>query len=76
MPLKVLAGGLPSPPAWGTLPLDFYLLSEWDTPHPDPCHPPESPADRRKRLIRQFLALGVMGRGVRTSPSSVVDLLN
>ncbi|KAH2934607.1 hypothetical protein KXW15_005942 [Aspergillus fumigatus] len=64
MPLQILDGEPPSPPAWGTLPLDIYLLSEWDTPNSSYLakasqHPvPESPSDRRSRLIRQFLALG------------------
>ena len=62
MPLGILEGEPPSPPAWGTLALDIYLLSEWDTPHPG-LHP-ESPSDRRSRLIREFLALGSVGRQV------------
>ncbi|KAJ5686606.1 hypothetical protein N7536_009225 [Penicillium majusculum] len=49
-------------PAWGKTRLDIYLLSEWEKPHPDPSVSTESPADRRKRLLRQFLALGCEGR--------------
>ncbi|GFF42133.1 conserved hypothetical protein [Aspergillus lentulus] len=68
MPLRILEGEPPSPPAWGTLPLDIYLLSEWDTSHSSYLteasqHPvPESPSGRRSRLIHKFLALGSAGR--------------
>ncbi|KAF4151087.1 hypothetical protein CNMCM6936_000037 [Aspergillus lentulus] len=67
MPLRILEGEPPSPPAWGTLPLDIYLLSEWDTSHSSYLteasqHPvPESPSGRRSRLIHKFLALGSAG---------------
>ncbi len=64
MPLGILEGEPPSPPAWGTLALDIYLLSEWDTPHPGLHLHLESPSDRRSRLIREFLALGSVGRQV------------
>lgn len=62
MPLEILEGEPPESPAWGTLALDIYLLSEWDTPHEQDAA--ESAPDRRRRLVRQFLALGSMGRQV------------
>ncbi|CAP93003.1 hypothetical protein E8E15_003093 [Penicillium rubens] len=60
MPLRIIEGESPEPVPWGSLPLDIYLLSEWETPHPS--QPTESPSARRRRLIRQFLALGLEGR--------------
>ncbi|OOQ84400.1 hypothetical protein PEBR_30356 [Penicillium brasilianum] len=62
MPLQILDGETPTPPTWGSLPLEIYVLSEWETPHPSHPTDPESPSDRRRRLIRQFLALGHEGR--------------
>lgn len=64
MPLQILEGETPAPPAWGSLPLEIYVLSEWETPHPSYPTDPESPSDRRQRLVRQFLALGHEGREV------------
>ncbi|KAL4809450.1 hypothetical protein BDV18DRAFT_80739 [Aspergillus unguis] len=60
MPLEILEGEPPEPPAWGTLALDIYLLSELDTPHGQDTA--ESVPDRYRQLVRQFLALGSMGR--------------
>ncbi|GFF88395.1 conserved hypothetical protein [Aspergillus lentulus] len=63
MPLRILEGEPPSPPAWGTLPLDIYLLSEWDTSHSSYLteasqHPvPESPSGRRMRDVSHFFTL-------------------
>ncbi|KAL4935225.1 hypothetical protein BDV06DRAFT_217579 [Aspergillus oleicola] len=59
--------GLPeaptSVPAWGTLPLDIYLLEQWETFHQDSdLLNVESPDQRRKRLVRLWLNLGTMGR--------------
>jgi hypothetical protein len=65
MPLQILDGETPATPPWGSILLDIYLLAEWDTPHPS--HLTESPSDRRRRLVRQFLALGHEGREVYTS---------
>lgn len=64
MPLRFIELNNPEIPDWGKTTLDVYLLSEWDKPHPDPSIFNESPADRRKRLLRQFLALGFEGREV------------
>ncbi|KAJ5089842.1 hypothetical protein N7532_008526 [Penicillium argentinense] len=62
MPLHIIENDDPETAAWGELPLEVYFLSEWEKPHPDPSQSNESPADRRKRLLRQFLALGSEGR--------------
>lgn len=58
MPLQILEGETPMSPAWGSLPLETYVLSEWETIHASHHTDPESPWDRRRRLVRQFLALG------------------
>ncbi|KAJ5674681.1 uncharacterized protein N7477_004615 [Penicillium maclennaniae] len=58
MPLHIIADDNPRKPAWGELPLEVYFLSEWEKSHPDPSQSNESPTDRRKRLLRQFLTLG------------------
>jgi hypothetical protein len=71
MPLRIIEGESPEPVPWGSLPLDIYLLSEWETPHPS--QPTESPSARRRRLIRQFLALGLEGRRVYTPLSIEVS---
>ncbi|KAI3098440.1 hypothetical protein CBS147333_9075 [Penicillium roqueforti] len=64
MPPHIYTEGLPEQPLpvpeWGHLPLDIYLLEQWDTPHPDT--PNELPDQRRKRLVRQWLKLGAIGR--------------
>ncbi|KAL4796348.1 hypothetical protein BDV19DRAFT_388484 [Aspergillus venezuelensis] len=64
MPLEIYDGQPPPPPDWGTLGLDIYLLSEYSK-RPS-CQPtksePESPFARHSRLIRQWLALGTLGR--------------
>lgn len=65
MPLQILEGEPPTPPPWGSILLEIYLLSEWETPHPS--HSTESPSDRRRRLVRQFIALGDEGREVYKS---------
>ncbi|KAF3384321.1 hypothetical protein F1880_001855, partial [Penicillium rolfsii] len=62
IPLQILEGETPDPPGWGSLPLEIYVLSEWETPHPSRPTDPETCSDRRRRLIRQFLALGHEGR--------------
>ncbi|KAE8158671.1 hypothetical protein BDV40DRAFT_291589 [Aspergillus tamarii] len=62
MPVHKIDDRQPKQPPWGELPLEVYFLSEWEKPHPDPSQSNESPADRRKRLVRQFLALGFEGR--------------
>ncbi|PKY02780.1 hypothetical protein P168DRAFT_191200 [Aspergillus campestris IBT 28561] len=62
MPVYKLDDQQPKQPPWGELPLEVYFLSEWETLPPDPSQSNESPADRRKRLVRQFLALGFEGR--------------
>ncbi|KAJ5301090.1 uncharacterized protein N7443_006092 [Penicillium atrosanguineum] len=62
MPLRFIEKHNPKIPAWGETELDVYFLSEWDKPHPDLSVSNESPTDRRKRLLRQFLALGCEGR--------------
>lgn len=62
LPLYIREVETPDFPPWGTLPLDVYLLSEWETPH----QTPESPSERHARLIRQFLQLGIKGREVYT----------
>ncbi|PLN75227.1 hypothetical protein BDW42DRAFT_181090 [Aspergillus taichungensis] len=62
MPVYKIGDEQPKQPPWGELPLEVYFLSEWETPPPDPSQSSESPADRRKRLVRQFLALGSQGR--------------
>ncbi|KAJ5472248.1 hypothetical protein N7530_006249 [Penicillium desertorum] len=62
MPLHIRDVDTPDSPPWGSLPLDVYLLSEWETPHPDPTHSSETPSERRSRLIRQFIQLGTPGR--------------
>ncbi|KAF7125329.1 hypothetical protein CNMCM5793_001507 [Aspergillus hiratsukae] len=49
---------VPPMPEWGSLPLDIYLLEQWDAPHPEN----ETPDERRRRLVRQFVGLGVPGR--------------
>ncbi|KAL3492738.1 hypothetical protein BJX62DRAFT_235896 [Aspergillus germanicus] len=64
MPPYIYTEGLPEAPtpvpAWGSLPLDIYLLEQWATPHSD--LPDELPDQRRKRLVRQWLNLGTMAR--------------
>ncbi|KAI9368050.1 hypothetical protein BJX61DRAFT_525685 [Aspergillus egyptiacus] len=64
MPPHIYTEGLPEAPtpvpAWGTLPLDIYLLEQWESPNPDT--PNESPDQRRKRLVSQWLKLGTIGR--------------
>ncbi|KAL4860437.1 hypothetical protein BDV12DRAFT_209422 [Aspergillus spectabilis] len=64
MPPHIYTEGLPQPqipvPEWGHLPLDIYLLEQWDTPNPDT--PDETLDERRKRLVRQWLNLGASGR--------------
>lgn len=65
MPLRIIENNLPEPVPWGALSLDIYLLSEWETPNP--AQPTESSFDRRRRLVRQFLALGLEGREVNTA---------
>ena len=65
MPLQILEGETPTPALWGSMPLEIYVLSEWEAPHSS--HPAESPSDRRRRLVRQFLALGDEGREIYTS---------
>lgn len=67
MPVYKINDRQPKQPPWGEIPLEVYFLSEWEKPHPDPSQSNESPADRRKRLVRQFLALGFEGRQVYTS---------
>ncbi|OJJ62571.1 hypothetical protein ASPSYDRAFT_86253 [Aspergillus sydowii CBS 593.65] len=49
-------------PAWETLPLDIYLLEQWNTPNLE--SPNETPDQRRRRLVRRFLDLGPEGREV------------
>lgn len=65
MPLHFIDFLDPDEPAWGETMLDVYFLSEWDKSHPDPSVSNEPPAHRRRRLLRQFLALGVEGRKVK-----------
>lgn len=66
MPLQILEGETPTPPAWGSLSLEVYVLSESETPYPSHPTEPESLSNRRRRrrLVRQFLALGHGGREV------------
>jgi hypothetical protein len=61
MPVHIIENENPEIPAWGSIALEVYFLSKWDRSHPDPSQS-ESPADRRQRLLRQFLALGYEGR--------------
>jgi hypothetical protein len=61
MPVHIIENENPEIPAWGSIALEVYFLSEWDKSHPDPSQS-ESSADRRQRLLRQFLALGDEGR--------------
>ncbi|KAJ6029929.1 uncharacterized protein N7446_001008 [Penicillium canescens] len=61
MPVHIIENENPEIPAWGSIALEVYFLSEWDKSHPDPSQS-ESHADRRQRLLRQFLALGYEGR--------------
>lgn len=68
MPLHIIDNDYPETVAWGELLLEVYFLSEWENPHPDPSQPKGTPANRRKRLLRQFLVLG--------SESREVDLLS
>jgi hypothetical protein len=65
MPVHIIENENPQIPAWGSIALEVYFLSEWDKSHPDPSQ--EFPADRRQRLLRQFLALGYEGRLVNKS---------
>ncbi|KAL3451153.1 hypothetical protein BJX65DRAFT_304556 [Aspergillus insuetus] len=68
MPSHILGGPLPGPPAWGALPLDVYLLEQWDAPLPSPRSSSdeaasralnsETPTERSKQLIRRFLCTG------------------
>lgn len=74
MPLQILDGETPTPPPWGSILLEIYLLSEWDAPHPS--HTTEFPSDRRRRLVRQFLALGHEGREVYTAYPVLTTSLN
>ncbi|OJJ53654.1 hypothetical protein ASPSYDRAFT_94161 [Aspergillus sydowii CBS 593.65] len=64
MPPHIYTEGLPEQripvPEWGHLPLDIYLLEQWDTPYADA--PNELPDQRHKRLVRQWLNLGATGR--------------
>ncbi|CAG8016767.1 unnamed protein product [Penicillium nalgiovense] len=64
MPPHIYTEGLPKEPTpvppWGALPLDLYLLEQWNTPYPE--SPNELPDQRRKRLVCQWLNLGTMGR--------------
>ncbi|KAL3456199.1 hypothetical protein BJX64DRAFT_281531 [Aspergillus heterothallicus] len=64
MPPHIYTEGLPEQPLpvpeWGHLPLDVYFLEQWDTPHQGT--PNELPEQRRKRLVRQWLKLGAIGR--------------
>ncbi|CBF69368.1 predicted protein [Aspergillus nidulans FGSC A4] len=67
MPLEILEGEAPPPPPLGSLPLEKYILSQWDSVRPAPAgaYPApisETPSERRTRLIRQFLELGSQGR--------------
>ncbi|KAL4949058.1 hypothetical protein BDW69DRAFT_203106 [Aspergillus filifer] len=64
MPLGIYDGEPPPPPAWGTLGLDIYLLSEYSKHQGSEPSNPESefPAERHRRLIGQWLALGTLGR--------------
>lgn len=71
MPHHIIADENPKKPAWGQLPVEVYFLFEWEKPHPDPSQSNESPADHRKRLLRQFLALGFEGRQVKHPPDIV-----
>ena len=64
MPLRFIELNNPQIPTWGETSLDLFLLSEWDKHHPDPYDSKESTTDRRRRLLRQFLALGCEGREV------------
>ena len=69
MPVHKIDNRQPKQPPWGKLPLEVYFLSEWEAPPSDPSQSNEPPADRRKRLVRQFLALGFQGRQVYSSLS-------
>ncbi|CAG7959384.1 unnamed protein product [Penicillium olsonii] len=64
MPLRFIELNNPQIPTWGETSLDLFLLSEWDKHHPDPYDSKESTTDRRRRLLRQFLALGCEGREI------------
>lgn len=72
---------MPPAPAWGSLPLDIYLLvcpfailsahgkevdhlqEEWNRIPPELSD--ETADQKRRRLVRQFLTLGDVGRLVR-----------
>ncbi|RHZ57212.1 hypothetical protein CDV55_106074 [Aspergillus turcosus] len=49
---------VPPMPEWGSLPLDIYLLEQWDAPYPEN----KTAEEHRRRLVRQFIGLGVPGR--------------
>ena len=71
MPLAVLDGEAPAPSPWGSLPLEKYVLSQWDSPAPMS----ETHSESRTHLIRQFLHLESQGRDASLSSALALFIL-
>ncbi|KAL4783555.1 hypothetical protein BJX76DRAFT_357822 [Aspergillus varians] len=72
MPLYIRYDDGPDPappvPSWGGAALDIYMLENWEAPHLE--SPNDTPDERRRWLVRQFLNPGVVAREVEPPPST------